>query len=823
MKLRFILLILSLLAFGSAAAGGFLYYTALQEAAVNEAEVQAVSRVEMIQKNLTSFLSENLRPVRALAGMSDLRDALLHPDTRNLAEANLLLDHFNYTLGTDVCYLMDREGNTVAASNRLTPESFVGYNFNFRPYFRQAIHGVPATYMAVGSTSGKRGVYSSFPVYGPDRDHPIGVAVIKASIDRIEKEIVTHEGEIVLVTSPEGVIFISSREDWRFQLIRRINSDAVAGIAASLQFGQGPWEWVGLIIEHDGTAVDRQRNRYQIHYAAIHNDPGWQVVHLRSLKVISGRITGPLIRVSGLIVLFLCAIIGLAVFFLYRKASREILRRRSVEKALRESDERYRAIYNNTPAMLHSVDRRARLVSVSDHWLSVLGYGREEVIGRPLADFLTPPSARFLEETVMPAFLRDGFCTDIPYRYVKKDGGVVDVLLSAIGERDESGRVIRSLAVSIDMTDRNRAEDALKSAKEELSRYSRDLERQVRVRTEEISGILSYTPDVIYIKDREGRYLMVNPRFAEIFGVRREEIRGKQDIEVLPDAVAHQFRKSDAKALAEQRPQQTEERIPHDDGVHTYLAVKFPIYDGAGETSAVGGILTDITAAKKARDQLRRLSAGIMEGQEKERAAIARELHDQLGQILTALRMEGVWLANRLKEADPPAADRARALCDLIDTSIEEVRGMAHRLRPNVLDDLGLVDALDWFVNDFERRTGIPCRFEHVKVQELDDPLSTAAYRIVQESLTNVLRHSFANEVDVTLDLQEGVLMLTVSDNGRGFNTLDLTESEGLGIAGMRERAGLVGGVLEVCSSPDMGTQVFLRAPVNGKRKGAVS
>jgi signal transduction histidine kinase len=139
---------------------------------------------------------------------------------------------------------------------------------------------------------------------------------------------------------------------------------------------------------------------------------------------------------------------------------------------------------------------------------------------------------------------------------------------------------------------------------------------------------------------------------------------------------------------------------------------------------------------------------------------------------------------------------------------------MAFRLRPGVLDDLGLVDALEWYTSDFERRTGITCIFEHNQVSDINDTVATASYRISQEALTNVARHALAGHVDVVLKQQREKLTLLVADNGCGFDMLELSESQGLGVAGMRERASLAGGILEVQSRPDDGTRVYFKVPV---------
>jgi len=815
MKLRIILIVLSLLAFLSASTGGYLYYSSLKESALKEAERQADLRLRAIKKNLTIFLSENVKPVKTLAGMETLQHALSKPDAQSLAAADATLDHFKKTLAADVCYLMDSDGRTIAATNRRDSDSFVGQNFAFRPYFKDAILGKPSTYLALGTTSGKRGAYYGHPVFAQIGYPPVGIVVIKASIELIESQMGTELDEIVMVNDPHGVIFISNRKEWLYHLLWKANEDNIPLIEKSLQFGSGPWKWTGLESKGD-YIVDRNGNEYQIHVVELDkNYPGWNVVHLRKLDAIIQTVIEPLIKTTGPIVLALCVLIGMAVFFLYRQASHEIRQRRSAESALRESESRYRSLYHHTPAMLHSIDPRGRLVSVSDYWVEVMQYSRDEVIGSKLTDFFTPESRQYAETTIFPQFFKNGFCQDIPYQFVKKNGEKIDVLLSAIADRDDSDKIKRSLAVSIDVTQRNRAEEALKHAKEELSLYSKDLERLVRKQTEEITNILTYTPAVVYIKDKAGHYTLVNTRYEELFNVRNAEIRGKTDYDILPQTVADQFRASDAQVLKESRSLQVEEHIQQTDGLHTYLAVKFPIYDESGEISGVCGILNDITAVKKAQTQLRRLSGSIMANQEKERSAIARELHDELGQVLTALRMDSIWMYERLKQADSKAAERALTMCRLIDKNIEDVRGMAFRLRPGVLDDLGLVDALEWYTADFERRTEIACVFENNNVPRINETVSTAAYRIAQEAMTNVARHASANRVEVILKTNNGLLTLVVVDDGQGFDVLHLSESEGLGVAGMRERATLVGGTLEVHSRPKQGTQVYFRVPVD--------
>ena len=337
MKLRLIFLVLSLLVFFSAATGSYLYYASLKRAAFTEAEHHAVTRIEIIQKNLSSYLSENVKPVRALAGMRQLLDFL---EIRKTAasdpgkqlecqqRAELLLDHFNTALGSDVCYLMDLNGITVASSNRRAPDSFVGKNFAFRPYFQEAVKGNPASYLALGSTSGRRGVYCSYPVLAKNDGRILGVAVIKASLEQIEKKLGQSRDEIVVVTDPHGLIFIANRKPWLFKLLWQAPEKEQQDLVHSRQFGAGPWAGVGLVAEGSHYAVDESGSKYLVNRLEIDGFPNWHVIHLRRLEAIYKVVFDPLVRVTAPTVVTLCILVGLAVFFLYRNASVEIVQRR---------------------------------------------------------------------------------------------------------------------------------------------------------------------------------------------------------------------------------------------------------------------------------------------------------------------------------------------------------------------------------------------------------------------------------------------------------------------------------------------------------------
>jgi signal transduction histidine kinase len=215
---------------------------------------------------------------------------------------------------------------------------------------------------------------------------------------------------------------------------------------------------------------------------------------------------------------------------------------------------------------------------------------------------------------------------------------------------------------------------------------------------------------------------------------------------------------------------------------------------------------------RESEDKLRRLAAHLISVREEERAHIAREIHDELGQVLTGLKMEVTWLAKRL--TDPSQLEKTDGICQLIDSTIGTVRKIATGLRPEVLDNMGLVAAVAWQAKEFQKRTGIRCRAklppETLKV-ELD--VATAVFRIMQEILTNVARHSRATRVDIDLTVEES-LRLDVADNGVGIPESDLAGGKSLGLLGMQERALLFDGEVDISGQPGQGTRVTVTIPL---------
>ncbi|HEY6000661.1 MAG TPA: PAS domain S-box protein [bacterium] len=260
----------------------------------------------------------------------------------------------------------------------------------------------------------------------------------------------------------------------------------------------------------------------------------------------------------------------------YQCTGRDVTEVRRTEAALRESEAKYRRLYNETPVLLHSIDRDARLVEVNDHWLRTLGYERAEVIGRKVTDFYTPASRRYAEEVVLPAFFRDGFARDVPYQFIRKDGGIVEVMLSATGERDAEGGVVRSQAVILDVTERRRTAEAL--------RYS---EARFRAIIEGASvGILAADVD-----GRAIRY--ANPQICRMLGYPEQELLAL----TVPELVAPEEADESVarfRAHVDGRTRTSERTFRRRDGSPVRVAISTVRVELEGRATLVG-FFTDIT------------------------------------------------------------------------------------------------------------------------------------------------------------------------------------------------------------------------------------
>jgi PAS domain S-box-containing protein len=345
----------------------------------------------------------------------------------------------------------------------------------------------------------------------------------------------------------------------------------------------------------------------------------------------------------------------------------------------------------------------------------------------------------------------------------------------------------------------------------------------------QLSAIVESAMDAIITVDSAQRIVLFNRAAEQVFRCRRDEALGGTLERFLPV----RFRAAHRGHIERFGGTGTSSRRMGDNTTLTAIRAdgseEFPIEASISQTE-VGGkryytvILRDITARKKFEDllkkqqaELRELSAQVLAAREDEKTLIARELHDELGQLLTAMKMDLSWLRERLPALDPALAAKARQMNEVLDQTVGSVRRIAADLRPLMLDDLGLADAAGWLVEDFARRSGIECRIDLPPAERLDSigrDAAIAVYRVLQEALTNVARHSGARHAWAVMDTDGSWLALEVEDDGRGIGPEDVAKSRSLGIKGMRERMIYLGGNLEVSRAPRGGTRVRASLPL---------
>ena len=353
-----------------------------------------------------------------------------------------------------------------------------------------------------------------------------------------------------------------------------------------------------------------------------------------------------------------------------------------------------------------------------------------------------------------------------------------------------------------------------------------------------LAAIVDSAMDAIITVDEQQRVVLFNRAAEQVFRCRREDALGSSLDRFLPSRfrAAHrghieQFgrtgvvsrRMSDVTTLW---------AIRHDDGE------EFPIEASISQATESNHhyytvILRYITVRKHYEDELkerqselRRLSAQVLEAREEEKTRIARELHDELGQMLTALKMDLGWVRQRIGAGDAELGMKAEKMWQTLDQTVTSVRRIAADLRPLMLDDLGLPDAAAWLVEDFAKRSGVECEFKilnSVESGEFERNIANTIYRALQESLTNIGRHAGAKNAWILIEIDPGGIRLEVEDNGRGMTAEDMAKSRSLGLKGMRERVFHIGGSLEVTSPPRGGTRVSVRVPLRVQAAEAAS
>ncbi|MDD3483298.1 PAS domain-containing protein [Azovibrio restrictus] len=328
-----------------------------------------------------------------------------------------------------------------------------------------------------------------------------------------------------------------------------------------------------------------------------------------------------------------------------------------------------------------------------------------------------------------------------------------------------------------------------------------------------------------YVLDQEGRCLLANGRMLEIYGLQAGEMEGRRREEFMPADLARVHRDNDLRVTRAAQPVDMEETLWTRCGQRRlFRSRKIPLRDQEERIFAVATLCADITGEQQALEAVRRLSQELLQVQETERAALSRELHDELGQGLTALKFKLASLRRQVPGSGEASLGQAM---EMVDALVDQVRGLARRLHPAVLDDLGLAAAVRWLLGGYQDEAGQGglqvSLTENLGDERLSPELELACFRVIQESLCNIRRHAVASHGVVLLFRNAERLHLVIEDDGHGFDLDDFRRDGpgfpgGLGLRGIRERVAALGGELGLRSTPGLGTQVRVVFPAGATR-----
>jgi PAS domain S-box-containing protein len=456
-----------------------------------------------------------------------------------------------------------------------------------------------------------------------------------------------------------------------------------------------------------------------------------------------------------------------------------------------------------SPLGIFHTDTHGKCVFVNDRWCEITGLSAEESLGDGWAETLHPEDrSRVFEAWAEATRTRSVFKAE--YRFVDRAGVVHLVLGQALAIRDGRGDVTGYVGSIVDLSDRHRVEETLKQ------------------REQTYQTLLETTDTGVCVVDARGRIVDANSNYVRMIGRSNlSEIVGRSVIEWTWPAerehnaaeVAACFTRGFVRNLRMTYVSQTGEPVP--------IEINATVVDGP-EGPRVVALCRDIrdlirieTRLSNSAMQLKALSRRLIEVQELERRHLARELHDEIGQVLTAVSINLKALRFGMETGRPAELDDS---IGQVDNAIQQVRNLSLDLRPSMLDDLGLEAAVRWLAGRMNQRTGLDIRLECEFAGSRPAPaVETGCFRVVQESLTNIARHARASHVRVELKRGVDGILVRIADNGAGFNAGDVfsrrSEQPTAGLLGMRERVQLLGGELSIDSAWGSGTTVTARIP----------
>ncbi|MGG9961967.1 PAS domain S-box protein [Ferruginibacter sp. SUN106] len=477
---------------------------------------------------------------------------------------------------------------------------------------------------------------------------------------------------------------------------------------------------------------------------------------------------------------------------------RDISERIKAAAAIKFSEEKYRSLVEQASDAIFISDKDGRFITVNPSACKLSQYTEEELLQMTIFDFFIKEDIE--KNPIQFEALEQGKTIRSERIMKRKDGGLNHLEITAKLLND--GKLLSFVR---DISERIKAQNEILKEKN-LS-----------------DSIINSLPGVFYLYNRSGKFLRWNTNFEKVTLYSAAEIKEMHPLDfyegdeklLMAEKIDNVFANGEDEVQANFLLK-NKEKIPY---YFTGIAI-----DYEGETCLMG-VGIDFSERERAEqeiekttEKLRELTAHLLNIREEERKRIGREIHDELGQQLTAIKMDVSWIDKKTPPETELIKNKLKNIITLLDGSNQSIRRILSELRPGILDDYGLVEALEWQNRQFTANTGIPVEFVTTEREiKLPEPLATCIFRVYQEAFTNITRHSAATKVITSLSIAKNAIIVTIKDNGKGFETTATRSKKSFGILGMKERVLAQGGMFEMNSAPGKGTSMEIQLPFENK------
>ena len=478
----------------------------------------------------------------------------------------------------------------------------------------------------------------------------------------------------------------------------------------------------------------------------------------------------------------------------------DITQRKLAEEKLKESEERYHSLVEQASDGILVADYQGNIIELNSALCSMFGYTREEIMMKKTPSFIDPEDLkskpfRFDLLSRVASVLQER-------RAIRKDGNIFDIEMNTklLGEG-------KTLSIIRDISERKKAEE------------------QLREKESNFRSLVDTAPDATVIVDEKGIIQFANLQAVKLLGYTKAELTGMAVEMLMPQSAHHRHKTYRQQYIKNPhtRPMGSGRDLiaVRKDGVEIPVEISLASFRSE-EESLITASLRDITQRKKAEKELeesyhsvRRLTEHLQNIREEERTHIAREIHDELGQQLTVMMMDVASLDKKVGTENIAVKRKIKELMEMLENTVKTVRKISSELRPSILDDLRLSAAMESHLKEFEKRSGIGTYLAApIKELKLTNQVKNALFRIFQESLTNVARHSGAKKVSVQLEIKNNKIVLMIKDDGAGFDEKKAAAKRTLGVLGMKERAAVIGGEYIISGEPGKGTTILVSVPL---------